>query len=84
MENNSRKILWDVTIKTDTVVIDKTKNECKIIDFSCPFGNRIEEREKDKIKGSNDKRELKKMWDMPVKEIPVVAGALGMTPKKLK
>ena len=24
------------------------------------------------------------MWDMPVKEIPVVAGALGMTPKKLK
>ena len=51
VENNSRKILWDVTIKTDTVVIDKTKNECKIIDFSCPFGNRIEEREKDKIKG---------------------------------
>ena len=51
MENNSRKILWDVAIKTDTVVIDKTKNECKIIDFSCPFGNRIEEREKDKIKG---------------------------------
>ena len=51
MENNSRKILWDVAIKTDTVVIDKTKNECKIIDFSYPFGNRIEEREKDKIKG---------------------------------
>ena len=27
---------------------------------------------------------MKKIWDMPVKEIPVVAGALGMTPKKLK
>ena len=29
------------------------------------------------------KRELKKIWDMPVKVIPVV-GALGTTPKKLK
>ena len=32
----------------------------------------------------NSKRELKKIWDMPVKVIPVVVGALGMTPKKLK
>ena len=55
MENNSWKILWHVTIQTDhvikarrpdMVIIDKTKNECKIIDFACPFGGRIEEREK--------------------------------------
>ena len=38
-----------------------------------------------KGKGYNDlKRELKKIWNMPVKVIPVVAGALGTTPKKLK
>ena len=37
------------------------------------------------MKGYNDlKRELKKVWDMPVKIIPVVVGALGTTPKKLK
>ena len=37
------------------------------------------------MKGYNDlKRELKKIWDMQVKAIPVVVGALGMTPKKLR
>ena len=71
--------------RPDMVIIDKTKNECKIIDFAYPFDSRIEEREKDKMKGCNDlKRELKKIWDMPVKVIPVVAGALGTTLKKLK
>ena len=94
MENDSWKILWDFTIQTDhviearrpnMVIIDKTKNECKIIDFACPFDSRIEEKEKDKMKGYNDlKRELKKICDMPVKVIPVVVGALRITPKKLK
>ena len=92
-ENDSRKILWDFTIQTDhliearrpDMVIDKTKNECKIIDFACPFDSRIKESEEDKMKGYNDlKRELKKIWDMPVKVIPVVVGALGITPRKLK
>ena len=42
------------------VIIDEGKNECKIIDFVCPFDNKIEEREKDKMKRYNDlKRELK-------------------------
>ena len=37
------------------------------------------------MKGYNDlKRELKEIWDMPVKLIPVVVGALGTTSKKLK
>ena len=57
VENDSRKILWDVTIQTDhviearrpdTMIIDKTKNQCKIIDFACHFDSRIEEREKDR------------------------------------
>ena len=70
--------------RPDTVIIDKTKNECKIIDFVCPFNSRIEESKKDKMKGDNNlKRELEKIWDMPVKVIPVVC-ALGTTPKKLK
>ena len=94
VENDSWKILWDIAIQTnhviearrsDMVIIGKTKHECKIIDFACPFDRRIEERERDKMKGYNHlKRELKKIWDIPVKVIPVVLGALGTTPKKLK
>ena len=94
MENDSWKILWDVTIKTDhfiearttdMVITEKTKNECKIIDCACPFDSRIEGREKDKMKDYNDlKTELKKTWDMPVKVIPIVAGTLGTIPKRLK
>ena len=33
---------------------------------------------------NNLKRELKKIWAISVKVIPVVVGALGVTPKKLK
>ena len=94
VENDSWKTLWDFTIQTDhviearrldMVIIDKTTNECKIIDFACPFDSRIEERQKDKMKGYNDmKREVKKIWDIPAKVIPVAEGALGTTPKKLK
>ena len=93
VENDSWKI-WDVTIQTDhviearrpdVVIIDKTKNECKIIDPACPFDSRIEVREKHKMKGHNNlKRELKKIWDMPVRVITVVVGTFGTTPKKLK
>ena len=32
------------------VIIDKTKHECKIIDFASPFNSKIEEREKINIK----------------------------------
>ena len=54
VENDSSKIFWDITIQTDyviearrpdMVIIDKTKSECKIIDFACPFDNRMEKRE---------------------------------------
>ena len=42
-------------------------------------------RKKGKMKCYDDlKKELKKIWDMPVNIIPVVEGALGTTPKKLK
>ena len=71
VENDSWKILQHVTIqadhaidtrRSDMVIIEKTKNECKIIDFACPFDSRNEEREKDKMKGYNNlKRELKKI-----------------------
>ena len=95
LENYSTwRILWDVTIQTDhvievgrpdMVIIDKTKNECKIIDFACSFDSRIKEREKDKMEGYNyRKRELKKIWNMLVKVITVVIDALETTSNKLR
>ena len=56
VEDDCWKILWDVTIQTDIIEIrrsdivriNKTKNECKIIDVACPFDSRIQERENDK------------------------------------
>ena len=53
--------------------------------FDSRFEEREKEREKNKMKGYNNlKRELKKIWDMPVTVISVVVGALGMTRDKLK
>ena len=90
MENDS----WNVTIQTDQVIEairsnmvikNMTKNECKTFDVVCPFDNRIENREKDKMKGYNNlKRDLKKIWDMSLKIVSVVVGALGTTTKKLR
>ena len=89
MENDSWKTLWDIMIQTDHVIearrpdmakIGKTKNECKIMDFACPFDGRIEERENNKMKGYIYlKIEFEKIWDVPVKVIPVVVAALEMT-----
>ena len=86
VEMDSWKMLWIVTIQTyhvnearrpDMVIIGKIKSECKIIGFACSFNSRIEEKEKDKMKGYNDlKRKLKKIWHMLVKVIPVVVGTL--------
>ena len=47
--------------RPDIVIIDKTKNKCKIINFGCPFNSIIKEREEYTMKGYNNlKRELKK------------------------
>ena len=60
VESSSWKKLWDVTLQTDhviqarrsdMVIIDKTKYECKFIGFACPFDSRIEKRKKYEMEG---------------------------------
>ena len=65
------------------VVVDKKERSCKIIDFTVP-GNRIKEKEKDKIKKIYQDlgRELQKIWNVKVKIIPLVVGSLGAIPKQ--
>ena len=91
LKNEDYKIMWDFSIQTDhiiearrpdLVVVDKEETICKIIDFAVP-GDRIEEKEKDKIEKYQDLgRELQKIWNVKVKIIPLVAGSLGAIPKQ--
>ena len=94
MENHKCKILWDFTVQTDheirgrrpdVVVVQKDENLCQIIDFACPYDGRVDTKELEKIERyQNLARELRKIWDMKVKVILLVIGALGTTPIKLR
>ena len=71
--------------RLDMVVIDKAKNHCQIIDFAVPYDSRVEQKELEKKEKYQDlARELKKIWNMKATVTPVVIGALGAIPKKLK
>ena len=93
LENEDYKILWDFSIQTDhvrevrrpdLVVVDKKERSCKIIDFAVPRDSRIEEKVKDKIEKYQDfERELQKLWNVKMKNIPLVVGTLGAIPKQL-
>ena len=84
--------MWDFSIQTDhviearrpdLVIVDKKERTCKIIDFAVPGDSRIEEKEKEKIEKYQDLgRELKKLWNLRVKIIPLVVGSLGAIPKQ--
>ena len=94
VENEKSKILWDMNIQTDNViearrpdvvVIDKANNHCQIIDFAVPYDSRVEQKELEKKEKYQDlARKLKKIWNMKAAVTPVVIGALGAIPKKLK
>ena len=85
-ENKDYKIIWDFVIQTDHVIesrwpdmiiVEKKKNKCQIIDFTAPYGTRVDEKEQEKIlKYQNLARELKKLWDTKLNIIPVIIGAL--------
>ena len=71
--------------RPDMIVIDKAKNHCQIIDFAVPYDSTVEQKEQEKTeKYQNLARELKKIWNMKVIVTPVIIGALGATPEKLK
>ena len=82
MNQKMFKILWNFSIQTehvievwrpDSLVVDKKRRTCKIIDFAVPGNIRIEEKEKEKIEKHQDlRRELQKIWNVKVKIIPLV------------
>ena len=94
LENETHKILWDFKIQTDhlitarrpdLVLINKKKRTCHIVDFAVPADHRVKLKEiEKKAKYLDLARELKKLWNMRVKVVPIVIGALGTVPKGLE
>ena len=94
LENETHKILWDFEIQTDhlitarrpdLVLINKKKRTCHIVDFAVPADHRVKLKEIEKKDKYLDlTRELKKLWNMRVKVVPIVIGALGTVPKGLE
>ena len=93
MENDISTILWDFIINTDhviharrpdLVIKDKLENQCLIVDFAVSSDSRIETKEYEKLDKCQDlARELTELWNMNVRVIPIIVGALGTIPKDL-
>ena len=93
LENEDYKLLCDFSVRTDheigarrpdLVIIDKRDKSCQIIDVAIPEDNRVREKEDEKVEKYQDlAREVRKMWGVRTKVIPVVVGALGSIPLRL-
>ena len=58
---------------------------CHIIDIAVPGDSRVESMENEKVQKYQDlARELRKLWQVKVKVVPVVVGALGAIPNALE
>ena len=92
-ETDHVKILWDFNIQTDhviehrrldVVVLDKHEKMCHLIDIAVPGDSRVASKENEKVQKYQDlARELRKLWQVKVKVVHVVVGALGTIPKAL-
>ena len=89
LENDTHKVLWDFNIQTDhliparrpdLIIINKKKRICKIV----PADHKINLKECEKKDKYLDlARELKKLWNMNAKIVPIVIGAFGTMTKEL-
>ena len=94
LENDNYKLLWDFSIRTahniearrpDIVLVDKSKKSCHVIDVAIPEDSGAKEKEAEKVeKYQNLARELRRMWEVKTKVVPIVLGALGTVPLRLK
>ena len=86
--------MWNFEVRTKRgmearrpviIVTDKKKNICKITDFTVPFDSRVDAKELEKIEKYQDlTRKLRTIWNKQVRVIPIIIGALGITPRLLR
>ena len=94
VENEQFKVLWDFTIQTDIeiharrpdiVIVDKNSNETIVLDIAIPVDVNIRNKEQEKIVKYQDlAREIRKIWNVSTKVIPIVIGALGTVTDRLE
>ena len=65
-------------------MVDKAKKEITIIDFAVPADKNVCDKEEKIDKYQDLKIELKRLWKMKARVVPVVVGALGSIPKDLR
>ena len=62
-------------------MVQKDKKLCQIIDFACPYDGRLDTKELEKMEHYQDlAQELRKIWKLKVKVIPLGIVAQGTTP----
>ena len=92
LENETHKLPWDFEIQTDhlisarrsELIISKKKRTCQIGNFAAPADHRVKLKESEKKDKYLDfGREWKKLWNMKVRFIPIVVGALDTVIKGL-
>ena len=94
LENDDYKLLWDFSVRRDheigakslnLMIIDKKDRSCQIIDVEILEDGRVREKKDEKSEKYQDlAREVRRMWDVKSKVKPVVVGALGSVPLRLK
>ena len=94
LENEQAKILWDFSIQTDRsiaanrpdiVVRNKKEKTCLLLDISIPNDKNTSVKTYEKLAKYKDiEIEISKSWNVNVKTIPVIIGALGAINKSLK
>ena len=94
IENDIVKILWDACIQVDRqiehrrpdiVVIEKSTNNCLIIDVACPVDNNLILKRNEKLDNYSEIRlEIARMWDKETLIVPIIIGALGSIPNDLE
>ena len=93
-KNEIHKLYWDFEIQTyhlilarlpDILIVNIKKRTCWIVEFTVPADHRVKLKEREKrVKYLDLARELKKLWNMLVIEIPIVIRALGTFLKGLE
>ncbi|KAI5751249.1 hypothetical protein M8J77_005743 [Diaphorina citri] len=71
--------------KPDIIIKNRKDRTCTIIDVAVPADMNVEKKEAEKkLKYKDLAIEIERMWNMKVKIVPIVIGALGVVPKSLK
>ena len=71
--------------RPDFILVQKDKYVCQIIDFACLYDGRVDTKELEQTKHYQDlAREFRKIWNMKVKVIRLMIGALGKISIKLR